>query len=297
MNNNANVPGKGLLIGSGVIMIIFAILELIAAVALSNAPFAIRIALELATGLPIGAIVGIAWISVVLYGVLGIIALIYCGNHEKAWYLFLEGIGALVLQIIFIITIGRHMGINILTFLGPAVVILFIIGAYMNKEARQLEPESPSYPTNNKQTPANIAFCTSCGAKLIGENLAFCQSCGAKVQAGASQQKQDVWTCIQCGDENPYVLTTCKSCRVDMPENMKPAMPAQKAKVWKCARCGDENPQILATCKACRVDRPTYVKFIDKDPVLNQSKTWRCPHCYRENKITNRKCSDCGRDK
>jgi len=261
MNTQANTPGKGLLIGSGVVMLIFGVIELIGAVALSNAPFAVRIALELAIGLSLNTIVTLGVFFALTYIVLGIVGLVYCGNPGKAWYLSLEGIGILVLQIISIVVFSRHIGINILSFIGPGVIILFIIGANMNKNALQEEPKGLGYSARNASIPAKSDFCTSCGAKFAEENLAFCQSCGAKALAKAPPGQQRVWICAQCGDENPFTLTTCKSCRIDMPSDVKSTVPIVKAPIvnrsakWRCSQCNEENPVTVRNCKGCGKDK------------------------------------------
>jgi len=135
MDTQVNTPGKGLLIAAGVLMLIFGTIELISTVILSNTSFSARIALERVIGMQLGTIVFAGFLSAFASIALGIVAFIYCGKPDKAKYLFLEGIGVLVFQIILIIAFSRHMGLNILSFLGPAVIVLFIIGAKINKNA------------------------------------------------------------------------------------------------------------------------------------------------------------------
>jgi len=210
-----NTPGKGLLIGAGVTLLIFGIIGLISTWAMFEAAPLMRIVSPFVFGMSFRTVYTIILLASLTYVIFGIEALVYCGTPNKAGMLQVQGSVLLGYEIFALIFFTPHLGgFSILSFIGPGLAILYVVGAVKNKNA---------IPFRNY---TSVKKCRQCGATYAGSN-STCPHCGSSLYeetrdtSGASNSVPlspvannvgDTWLCKKCDTVNPLTASTCKDC-------------------------------------------------------------------------------------
>jgi len=195
-----NAPGKGMLIGAGVALLIFGIIGLIS-------PFVF--------GMSFRAVSTIMLVASIAYVIFGIEALVYCGDPNKTGMLQAQGGVLLGYEIFALFFFTPHVGgFSILSFIGPGLAILYIVGAVKNKNA---------VPFRNY---TSVKKCRQCSATYAISNIA-CPHCGSSLceeirdNSGTNNSVSpnpvtsnvgDTWFCKECDTVNPLTASICKDC-------------------------------------------------------------------------------------
>ena len=191
-----NAPGKGLLIGAGVALLVFGIIGLISAWAMLEAGPRMVLVSPFVFGMSFRTVYTIILLASITYVIFGIEALVYCGTSNKECCKFK---GVCCWDTIFL---GCF---SILSLIGPGLAILYVVGAAKNKNA---------VPFRNYAT---VKKCRQCSATYAGSNIA-CPHCGSSLyeeirgNSGANNSVPlspvasnvgDTWLCKKCDTVNP----------------------------------------------------------------------------------------------
>lgn len=213
-----NTPGKGLLIGAGVALLVFGIIGLIGARGMLQAAPLMGLVSTFVFGMSFRAFYTMMLIVSIVYIVFGIAALVYCGDRNKAGMLQIQGsvlLGYEIFGLIFFVPqLIRLTGFSVLYVIGPGLAILYIVGAVKNKNA---------VPFRNYGT---VKKCRQCSVTYTGANVA-CPHCGSSLYEETRDNRAidntvpssplasnvgDTWFCKKCDTMNPLTAPTCKDC-------------------------------------------------------------------------------------
>ncbi len=135
-SGNTNAPGKGLLKVSGILLIIFAAISILALIlGMIAAGAAASLGGDvgaLAGGVAIGILI-LGLVSAVFSLIMGILGVKYANIPSKATVCLIFAIIAIILQIVSLIMNGGN-GV-VMTLIGLVIPVLYLIGAIRNKQA------------------------------------------------------------------------------------------------------------------------------------------------------------------